>query len=145
MQDHYNLLYREEEREMLPLCADQGIGVLPWSPLARGRLTRDWDEATDAVGDRRVRPDALRPTSASDRVIVERVAEIADRARRAPGAGGAGVAVRASPVVTAPIVGATQAAAPRRRGGRASSCTLTDDEVARLEEPYEPHAVVGFA
>ena len=86
MQDHYNLLQREEEREMLPLCEDQGIAVLPWSPLARGRLTRDRDEATtrsetDAFGR------SLYDTSASDRVIAKRVAEIADE-RACPVRGG---------------------------------------------------------
>ena len=93
MQDHYNLLNREEEREMLPLCADQGIGVIPWSPLARGRLTRDWDEATersetDEFGQ------SLYDTPTSDRVIVERVGRSRRRARRAARAGGAGVDAR---------------------------------------------------
>ena len=83
MQDHYNLLNREEEREMLPLCADEAIGVIPWSPLARGRLTRDWDEATarsetDEFGKTLYDP-------ASDKAIVERVAALAEVARRARG------------------------------------------------------------
>ncbi len=84
MQDHYNLLYREEEREMLPLCRDQGIGVIPWSPLARGRLTRPWDDHHDAVGDRRVRPLALR-RRATARSSTQS-ATVAERARhhRAP-------------------------------------------------------------
>jgi aryl-alcohol dehydrogenase (NADP+) len=139
MQDHYNLLNREEEREMLPLCADQGIGVIPWSPLARGRLTRDWDETTarsetDAFGQRLY--------TEGDRGIVDRVAEIA----RARGISRAQVAlawVLANPVVTAPIVGVTKdhhlddAVA-------AVDVQLTEEEIARLEEPYTPHAVVGF-
>jgi aryl-alcohol dehydrogenase (NADP+) len=140
MQDHYNLLNREEEREMHPLCADQGIGVIPWSPLARGRLTRDWDETTsrsetDAFGSK------LYDESA-DRAIVERVAEIA-RQRGVPRAQVALAWVLAKPVVTAPIVGVTKdhhlddAVA-------AVGLRLTDDEIARLEEPYTPHAVVGF-
>jgi aryl-alcohol dehydrogenase-like predicted oxidoreductase len=85
MQDHYNLLYREEEREVLPLCADQGVGVIPWSPLARGRLARAWDEDTE-----RSATDAFGTTLyvASDRTIVERVAEVAagsaSRGRRSP-------------------------------------------------------------
>jgi aryl-alcohol dehydrogenase-like predicted oxidoreductase len=139
MQDHYNLLNREEEREMLPLCADQGIGVIPWSPLARGRLTRDWDESTarsetDAFGKRLY--------AEGDRAIVDRVAGIADQR----GISRAQVALAwmlSKPVVTAPIVGVTKdhhlddAVA-------AVDVQLTDDEIARLEEPYTPHAVAGF-
>ena len=140
MQDHYNLLNREEEREMHPLCADQGIGVIPWSPLARGRLTRDWDESTarsetDAFGSKLY-------DERSDRAIVERVAEIAQQR----GVSRAQVAlawVLAKPVVTAPIVGVTKdhhlddAVA-------AVDLQLSDEEIARLEEPYTPHSVVGF-
>jgi 1-deoxyxylulose-5-phosphate synthase len=139
MQDHYNLLNREEEREMLPLCADEGIGVIPWSPLARGRLTRDWDETTarsetDAFG--------AKLYTEGDRVIVDRVAEIAEQR----GISRAQVAlawVLAQPVVTAPIVGVTKdhhlddAVA-------AVDVQLSTEEIARLEEPYTPHAVVGF-
>ena len=104
MQDHYNLLNREEEREMLPLCTDEKIGVIPWSPLARGRLTRDWDEATE-----RSEADPfgkmLYGQVASDRVIVEAVASIA----AARGVSRAQVALAwllRNPVVSAPIVGA---------------------------------------
>jgi aryl-alcohol dehydrogenase-like predicted oxidoreductase len=139
MQDHYNLLNREEEREMHPLCADQGVGVIPWSPLARGRLTRAWDETTnrsqqDAFG-RKLYSDA-------DRVIVDRVAEIA----RERGVAHAQVAlawVLAKPVVTAPIVGVTKEA-HLDDAVAAVDLQLTDDEIARLEEPYVPHPVVGF-
>src|SRR5438876_41543 len=102
MQDHYNLLHREEEREMLPLCADQGIGVIPWSPLARGRLARDWDEQT-ARSERDEFGRTLYDTSQSDREIVERVAKIAS----AKGVSRASVALAwllSKPVVTAPIV-----------------------------------------
>ena len=142
MQDHYNLLNREEEREMLPFCADQGIGVLPWSPLARGRLTRDWDDTTarsetDEFGR------TLYDTSDSDRVIAERVAEIAD----ARGVTRAQVALAwhvTKPVVTAPIVGATKLE-HLDDAVAALDLDLTADEVARLEEPYVPHAVAGFA
>ena len=139
MQNHYNLLHREEEREMMPLCADQGVGVIPWSPLARGRLTRDWDETTsrsetDEFGKVLYQPD--------DRVIVERVAEIADE-RGVPRAQVALAWMLSKPFVTAPIVGATKehhiddAVA-------AVELTLSADEIARLEEPYTPHQVVGF-
>ncbi|MCW3038422.1 MAG: alcohol dehydrogenase [Solirubrobacterales bacterium] len=138
MQDHYNLLYREEEREMLGLCADQGIGVIPWSPLARGRLTRDWDAETarsdtDEFGRTLYRPE--------DQAIVERVAEVAE-ARGVPRAQVALAWVLRNPVVTAPIVGATKPL-HLKDAVAATELQLTDDEVARLEEPYEPHPVAG--
>lgn len=140
MQDHYNLLYREEEREMHPLCADQGIGVLPWSPLARGRLTRDWAETTH-----RTRTDEFGKSlyaDVGDRAIVERVAEIAQER----GVSRAQISlawVLAQPVVTAPIVGVTKDA---HLGDAlaAMELRLTGEEIARLEEPYTPHAVSGF-
>jgi aryl-alcohol dehydrogenase (NADP+) len=140
MQDHYNLLNREEEREMLPLCADQGIGVIPWSPLARGRLARDWDEQTarsetDDFG-RRLYDER------SDRAIVERVADVAVE-RGVPRAQVALAWLLAKPVVTAPIVGVTRET-HLDDAVAAVGLHLTDDEVARLEEPYTPHAVVGF-
>lgn len=142
MQNHYNLIYREEEREMLGLCADQGIAVLPWSPLARGKLTRPWDEATnrsetDAFGK------TLYDTAASDRVIVERVAEIAGE--RGISRAQVGLAwLYAKRAVTAPIVGATK---PQHLDDAvaATQLVLTVEEIARLEEPYVPHAVSGFA
>ena len=126
---------------MLPLCADQGIGVLPWSPLARGRLTRDWDEATtrsqtDEFGK------TLYETAASDRVIAERVAKVAAE-RGAPRAQVALAWVLRNPVVTAPIVGASKPG-PLDDAVAALDLELTDDEVAQLEEPYTPHAVAGF-
>lgn len=140
MQDHYNLLNREEEREMLPLCADEGIGVIPWSPLARGRLTRDWDEtthrsSTDEFGERFY-------TAACDRVIVERVAEVA-AARGVPRAQVALAWVLSNPVVTAPIVGVTRDQ-HLDDAVAAVDLDLSADEIARLEAPYTPHAVVGF-
>ena len=141
MQDHYNLLNREEEREMLPLCADEGIGVIPWSPLARGRLARPWDEVTP-----RSESDAFGSTlysEASDRHIVERVADVA-RERGVPMAQIATAWMLSKPVVTAPIIGATK---PHHLDDAiaAVDLVLTDEEIARLEEPYEPHAVAGFA
>jgi aryl-alcohol dehydrogenase (NADP+) len=141
MQDHYNLLNREEEREMLPLCAAEGIGVLPWSPLARGRLTRPFDEDTE-----RSRSDAfgrsLYDTASSDRTVVERVAEVAE-ARGVPRAQVALAWVLRNPVVTAPIVGAGR---PGHLDDAVAAVDLRldDDEVARLEEPYVPHEAVGF-
>lgn len=136
MQDHYNLLYREEEREMLPLCADAGIGVIPWSPLARGRLTRDWDAVTarsetDEFG-KRLYVDA-------DRAVVEAVATVA--AKR--GASRAQVALAwllSNPVVSAPIVGVTRVEQLEDLLG-ALAVKLTPEELSYLEEPYQPHAV----
>jgi aryl-alcohol dehydrogenase (NADP+) len=141
MQDHYNLLNREEEREMLPLCLDQGIGVIPWSPLARGRLARRWDETTE-----RSENDAFGSSlyhEATDRSIVERVAELA--ARR--GVSMAQIALAwmlSKPAVTAPIIGATK---PRHieDAVAAVDLELTDEEISSLEAPYLPHAVAGFA
>jgi aryl-alcohol dehydrogenase-like predicted oxidoreductase len=140
MQNHYNLLYREEEREMLPLCQDQGVGVIPWSPLARGRLTRDWDETTtrsetDEFGR------ALYPEG--DRVIVDEVAKIA--AARGVSRAQVGLAwLGAQPAVTAPIVGATK---PEHLRDAVASLdlTLTPDEIAALEKPYTPRAIAGHA
>jgi 1-deoxyxylulose-5-phosphate synthase len=141
MQDHYNLLHREEEREMLPLCADQQVGVLPWSPLARGRLTRDWDQTTnrsetDAFGS------TLYDQDAGDRTIAERVAENADR-RGVPRAQVALAWVARNPVVTAPIVGASK---PQHIDDAVAALELElgEDEVRHLEEPYRPHPVAGF-
>lgn len=142
MQDHYNLLHREEEREMLPLCADQGIAVLPWSPLARGRLTRDWDETsarqdTDAVG-----AGLYASAEAADRAIVAKVAEIAE-ARGVPRAQVALAWVGGKPGVTAPIIGASK---PHHLTDAvaALALALTPDETGALEALYTPHPVVGF-
>jgi aryl-alcohol dehydrogenase-like predicted oxidoreductase len=141
MQDHYNLLNREEEREMLPLCRDQEIGVLPWSPLARGRLARDWDATTSrSESDEFGR--TLYGTASSDRVIVERVAEIAQD-RAVSRAQVALAWVIAKPGVTAPVVGATR---PQHLDDAVAALDLrlAPEEIAALEEPYVPHPVVGF-
>jgi aryl-alcohol dehydrogenase (NADP+) len=140
MQNHYNLLNREEEREMLPLCADESVAVLPWSPLARGRLTRDWDESTS-----RSETDEFGKTlydPASDRTIVERVASLAS-ARGVPRAQVALAWLLSKPVVTSPIVGVTKMA-HLDDAIAAVDLELTADEIASLEEPYTPHPVVGF-
>jgi aryl-alcohol dehydrogenase-like predicted oxidoreductase len=141
MQNHYNLLNREEEREMLPLCADESIGVVPWSPLARGRLTRDWDDATERSGSDEFGR-KLYAVGESDRKVVERVAAVAE----GRGVSRAQVAlawVLSKPVVTSPIVGVTK---PQHLEDAlaAVDLELTDEEVASLEEPYTPHPVVGF-
>src|SRR6476469_456835 len=139
MQDHYNLLYREEEREMHGLCADQGIAVIPWSPLARGRLTRDWSSASA-----RSETDALSTSlySDDDREIVRRVAELAEL-RGVPRAQIALAWMLGKPVVTAPLVGATRIG-HIDDAVAALDVTLTDDEVAALERPYTPRPIVGF-
>jgi 1-deoxyxylulose-5-phosphate synthase len=139
MQDHYNLLYREEEREMIPLCLDQGVGVIPWSPLARGRLTRDWDESsarseTDEFG--------RSLYDEGDRAVVDAVAAVAE-ARGVPRAQVALAWLADRPGVTAPIVGATK---PEHLDDAVAALDLelSDDEVARLEAHYRPHEVAGF-
>ena len=140
MQDHYNLLYREEEREMLPLCADQEIAVIPWSPLARGRLTRPWDSETA-----RTETDEFGVTlyREEDEQIVTRTLEVADRLGRPP----AQVALAwllSNPVVTAPIVGVTKSK-HLEDAVAAVDLDLPDDASAALEEPYRPHAIAGHA
>ncbi len=139
MQNHYNLLNREEEREMLPLCADQGVGVIPWSPLARGRLTREWGEKTNRSETDRFGAQLYQD---SDRAIVERVAEVAQE-RGVPRAQVALAWVLSNPVVTAPIVGATKLE-HLDDAVAAVEIELGDEELRRLEEPYEPHTIAGF-
>jgi aryl-alcohol dehydrogenase-like predicted oxidoreductase len=145
MQNHYNLVYREEEREMIPQCIDQGVAVLPWSPLARGLLagtrTREGERLTtrartDAFGDSLYTPDV-------DFAVVDRAAEVAAE-RGVPSAQVALAWLLHKPGVTAPIVGAT-------KGGHvddalaAERLDLSEDEISRLEEPYVPHEISGHA
>ena len=139
MQDHYNLLNREEEREMFPLCADQGVGVIPWSPLARGLLTRDWGTSTS-----RSTTDTFGATlyDESDRAVVDAVGEIS-RTRGLPRAQVALAWVLRNPVVTAPIVGATRAG-HLSDAVAALEVELSDEDVALLEAGYRPHAPAGF-
>ncbi|MEX3923394.1 aldo/keto reductase [Paraburkholderia sp. BR10936] len=139
MQDHVNLLYREEEREMLPLCADQGIAVMPWSPLARGRLTRDWNEssereATDKFGKTLYGADA-------DKAIIDAVATIA-RAHNVPRAQVALAWLLHKPAITSPIIGASK---PQHieDAVAALSLKLSDEEIKTLEAPYLPHVIAG--
>jgi aryl-alcohol dehydrogenase-like predicted oxidoreductase len=139
MQDHYNLLNREEEREMLPLCADQGIGVIPWSPLARGKLTRDWDDSTarsetDAFGKLLYKDE--------DRAIVEAVRQVAAD-RGVPMAQVALAWVLHKPGITSPIVGVTKL--PQLEDAiAAEQLVLSEEELKALEAPYTPHATAGF-
>ncbi|HVX47695.1 MAG TPA: aldo/keto reductase [Mycobacteriales bacterium] len=140
MQNHYNLIYREEEREMLPLCLDEGIGVIPWSPLARGRLAREWD-ATSA----RSETDEFGKTLylEQDREVVDVVAEVAGER----GVSRAQVALAwmlGKPGISAPIVGATKMQ-HLDDAVAAVDLRLSEDEVRRLEAPYRPHSVAGFA
>ena len=139
MQNHYNLLNREEEREMLPLCADLGVGAIPWSPLGRGKLTRDWDASTarsetDEFGKRLYHDD--------DRLIADTVATIAEE-RGVPRAQVALAWVAAHPAVSAPIVGATKPG-HIEDAVAAVDLVLSDDERKRLEADYQPHAPAGF-
>ena len=141
MQNHYNLLNREEEREMLPLCVDQNVAVIPWSPLARGRLAREWESetnrtATDEFGK------TLYDTSKSDRLIVDRVGEVAAE-RGVPRAQVALAWVCQQSSVAAPIVGATK---PHHLDDAiaALELALSPDEITRLEDQYEPHPAPAF-
>ncbi|MCM3301445.1 aldo/keto reductase [Streptomyces pseudogriseolus] len=138
MQNHYNLLYREEEREMLPLCADQGVGVLPWSPLARGRLTRDWNVTTE-----RSATDQFGSTlyQEGDRAIGDAVARVAE-SRGVPRAQVALAWLLRQDTVTAPIVGAAKPS-HIEDAVAAVDLVLTDKELQQLAEPYTPHPIAG--
>jgi 1-deoxyxylulose-5-phosphate synthase len=144
MQNHYNLLYREEEREMIGLCQSEGIGVIPWSPLARGRLARPWKSedtkrfATDQFGKK-----MYSQTEDADHKVVDRLAEIAQK-RGVPQAQLALAWLLSKSAITAPIVGATK---PHHLADAvaALSLRLTPEEIASLEELYAPHPVLGFS
>ncbi len=144
MQPHYNLMYREEEREMLPLCLDQGVGVIPWSPLARGRLARPWDaETTKRLETDQFGKTIYSKTADADKAVVDRVGEVA-KARGVPQAQVALAWMLAKPAITAPIVGATKVH-HLEDAAAAVSLKLTPEEVKSLEEPYVPHAVAGLS
>src|SRR6202030_3886315 len=142
MQNLVNLLYREEEREMLPLCAAEGIGVIPWSPQARGRLTRDWDYTSTRTETDEAITRLFAKTEEADKKVADRVA--AGAAARGVSRGRVAVpGLLAKPVITAPIVGATKL--HHLDEALASvNVKLSAEEIASLEEPYVPHAVVGF-
>jgi aryl-alcohol dehydrogenase-like predicted oxidoreductase len=142
MQNHVNLLNREEEREMIPLCRDQGVGIIPWSPLARGRLTRDWDEKTERSESDVFGRHLYAATADNDRKIVEAVARVAS-ARDVPRARVALAWVLQKPGITAPIIGATKAHHVPD-AVQALDLELTKEEIAQLEAPYSPHPVVGY-
>jgi len=143
MQNHYNLIYREEEREMIPQCIDQGVGVIPWSPLARGLLAGNRTRAgerlttranTDGFGDSLYHPEV-------DFGVIDRLVEVATE-RGVPSAQVALAWLLHRPGVTAPIVGATKLR-HLEDALAAEQLSLSDEEIARLEEPYVPHAVAG--
>ncbi len=143
MQNHYNLLYREEEREMLPLCHAEGIGVMPWSPLARGRLTRPWQtESTKRYETDQFGKSLYSQTEEIDHPVVDRLGSISEQR----GTSRAQVAIAwllNKPTITAPIVGATK---PHHLSDAvaALSLRLTPEDVASIEEPYRSHPVLGF-
>jgi len=143
MQNHYNLLYREEEREMIPLCQSEGIGVIPWSPLARGRLARPWQtESTKRYETDQFGKSLYSQTEEIDHPVVDRLGRISEQR----GASRAQVALAwmlSKPAITSPIVGATK---PHHLADAAAalSLRLTPEEIASLEEPYTPHPVLGF-
>jgi aryl-alcohol dehydrogenase-like predicted oxidoreductase len=143
MQNHYNLLYREEEREMLRLCRDQGVGVIPWSPLARGRLTRDFDEKTFRTETDQYGKHLHKSLGDADRAVIDAVAQVA-QARGVPRAQVALAWVASRPGVTAPIIGASK---PAHLSDAVAGLALqlTPEEVQALEKPYIPHAVAGFS
>ncbi|PYY26282.1 aldo/keto reductase [Paenibacillus illinoisensis] len=142
MQNHLNLLYCEEEREMLPLCKEEGIGVIPYSPLASGRLTRDWSETTHRSVTDQVQKSKYDSTADMDRFIVERVAEIASK-HGVPRVHIALAWLMQKQPVTAPIIGATKIS-HLEEAIAALDVKLTAEEIAWLEEPYVPHPVVGL-
>jgi aryl-alcohol dehydrogenase-like predicted oxidoreductase len=144
MQNHYNLLYREEEREMVGLCFAEGVGVLPWSPLARGRLTRAWQAETTRRSETDRFGNAMYSrTELDDRRVVDRLGEIAEK-RIVPRAQIALAWLLSKPMITAPIVGATK---PHHLEDAVAALAvrLEPEEIKALEEPYAPHPVLGFS
>ncbi|HZP03802.1 MAG TPA: aldo/keto reductase [Terracidiphilus sp.] len=144
MQNHWNLLYREEEREMTPLCREEGIAVIPWSPLARGRLARPWQsETTKRTETDRFGNTMYARTEEADKKVVDRLGEVAER-RGIPRAQVALAWLLAKPGVTSPIVGASK---PHHLEDAVAALAvhLTPEEITALEEPYIPHPVLGFS
>ncbi len=142
MQNYVNLLYREEEREMLPLCADQKIAVMPWSPMARGKLARPWDSTTQRSESDVVGKALYARTQENDRQIVDAVEELAEK-RGLPMAQIALAWVLQKPEVTSPIIGATK---PKHISDAVAALdvTLSEEEVRSIETPYQPHPVMGI-
>jgi aryl-alcohol dehydrogenase-like predicted oxidoreductase len=144
MQNHLNLLYREEEREMMGVCAAEGIGVIPWSPLARGRLARPWkSESTKRLETDKFGSGMYGKTEESDKAVVEKLEGIAKQ-RGVPMAQVALAWLLAKPGVTSPIVGASK---PHHLGDAVAALEvkLTEEDMAALEAPYVPHPTLGFS
>ncbi|AUV02345.1 aldo/keto reductase [Phytobacter ursingii] len=142
MQDHYNLIYREEEREMLPLCYKEGVAVIPWSPLARGRLTRPWGETTARIVSDEVGKKLYDESDENDAQIAERLGAIAEET----GATRAQVALAwllSKPGIAAPIIGASREEQLEELL-QAVDLTLKPEQIAEMETPYKQHPVVGF-
>ena len=141
MQPEWSLLYREEEREMLPLCRDQGVGIIPWSPLARGRLARPWGEHTPRIASDVFGAGLFQHTEANDRQVAEALAGVAAQ-RGLPRAQVALAWLLAQPGLTAPIIGASK---PGQIDDAVAALgvQLSAEEIKTLEAPYLPHAVVG--
>lgn len=144
MQNHYNLLYREEEREMLGLCRAENIGVLPWSPLARGKLARPWEDepSTNRGATDEISKSMYAATAAADKAVVERLGELSVR-RNIPRAQLALAWLLHQSAVTSPIIGTTK---PHHLDDALAALTvkLTPEDIASLEAPYIPHPVLGF-
>lgn len=141
MQNHYNLIYREEEREMMPLCREEKIGVTPYSPMASGRLIRDWSETTKRLETDQIARSKYDTTANADKLVVDRVAEIAKKRGVIRIHVALAWLLHKAPV-TAPIIGATKISHLEDAVG-ALSVKLTPEEIAYLEEPYVPHGIVG--
>ncbi|EHS5551930.1 1-deoxyxylulose-5-phosphate synthase YajO [Escherichia coli] len=142
MQDHYNLIYREEEREMLPLCYQEGVAVIPWSPLARGRLMRPWGETTARLVSDEVGKNLYKESDENDAQIAERLTGVSEEL----GATRAQVALAwllSKPGIAAPIIG-TSREEQLDELLNAVDITLKPEQIAELETPYKPHPVVGF-
>lgn len=142
MQNHLNLIYREEEREMLPLCKEEKIGVIPYSPLASGRLIRDWNETTHRSETDQVQKSKYDATAEADHLVVKRVAALAEK-HSVPRIHIALAWLLQKEPVSAPIIGATKVSHLEDAVG-AFSISLTSEEISYLEEPYVPHSIVGF-
>lgn len=143
MQNHYNLLYREEEREMMPLCAELGVGVIPWSPLARGRLTRNWDDQTERSQTDEFGKTLYQQAIDADKKIIEAVASIAIR-RNVSKANVALAWMLSKEYVASPIIGASKIH-HLEDAITALDLVLTPEEIHELEENYIPHRISGFA
>ena len=142
MQNYVNLIYREEEREMLPLCNDEGVGVIPWSPLARGRLTRDWDDKTERSQTDEFGKKLYSVQADADKKVVERLTEVSKRLG-VPRAQVALAWLLQKPGIVSPIVGATK---PHHLedAAKAVELKLSAEDIAALEEPYVPHVISGI-